>query len=979
MFTAHEQQEVRLFLALAFPWEEEHKNLWKSVSWTFTGQDGKTTFANFATQSMDNLVHLIETRATRGGANVYVALGTQLMASEEKRTADGYPKASRTQKNIVSFKSLFIDVDVGKTGAYATTQEAIDAVYDMCAVTGMPVPTLEVLSGTGGLHVYWCFEKPIPVAEWKPLAVGLQQACQTYGLKFDPQCTVDSCRILRVPNTLNHKTNPPTKVKIRWHDNSTLPRYTPDEIGNALSTWVQKAPPTQKAAAGPKLNTNFTSGMDEKTAPPVSIEDVAANCPTLQDILNRHGDGDSEPLWNLALYAASFTTDPRTAAHDLSSGDPRYNAADTDKKLDEKLNARLNNKDAGWPTCQSFSMHHTACASCPLLALGKTPFHHANRSSNSQQYNAGPQPNVPPAGSDTLMPRNYWRNGQGMVMTLVTSKDGPYAVEVIPYPVLDAGIDKLEDKLLRFEVVVAGTARWCEMDMSSAMQPAACGSALITNGIAINPNNHKHARDFLVSWVSHLQAIKRHAKQSSYGWLDGNKAFAFDDRIFKEDGTVELVYRGKRHNTVFSTTGDLKPWQDAMQLVYGNPPLELTVASSFAAPLVALVGTSSLVMSLFSGKSGLGKSTAMMLAQSVWGNPRTGMSTLADTTNAMIKKISDLSNLPVYWDELRTKDQLEKVIDIVFQITQGKGKSRMNKDTSLSDVETFTTMFIVASNYGIGDTVYHQTESTDAGGLRLFEIEAMPMNSVIPDHDARQLMIPLQHNYGVAGAMFAEQLAKNHKSVSQILMQVGQRLHLKHQFESRERFWAMTMSTLLTGAMLANHWGITQFDLARLEAFIDQALREQRDEMQVQAYSTMAQTQDVLGLLHEVMSDARKDGLIITETIPYASKGKPSLTPQTLVETDISKITDPWIWMGRKDGRVRTRCRAFNEHLRKRRLNPKQILEKLRQHYHVTQSKQTIGTGIAGLDALARFGRYECYDFTPITSPAPNHDSDEQT
>jgi hypothetical protein len=364
----------------------------------------------------------------------------------------------------------------------------------------------------------------------------------------------------------------------------------------------------------------------------------------------------------------------------------------------------------------------------------------------------------------------------------------------------------------------------------------------------------------------------------------------------------------------------------------------------------------------------------MSLAQAVWGHPRTGMSTLADTTNAMMKKIGDLHNLPVYWDELRTKDQLEKVIDIVFQITQGKGKARMNKDTTLAEVPTFTTMFVVASNYGIGDTVYHQTESTEAGGLRLFEVEARKLTMTMSDHAARQLMIPLQANYGVAGATFAGELAKNRKAVKTLVDNVSDRLQARHQFDAKERFWAMTMTALLAGAMLANHWGLTRFDINGMEIYLDTLLDEQRGGLKVQEYATMAETQDVVSLLQEMLADARKDGLIITETIPYAGKGKP--LPQTLVETDLSRVINPWIWMGRKDGRVRARVRLFNDYLRDRRLNPQQIIDALRGHYVVTQSKQTIGAGIAGLDALARFGRYECYDFTPLTS-SPNPDSDE--
>jgi len=437
-----------------------------------------------------------------------------------------------------------------------------------------------------------------------------------------------------------------------------------------------------------------------------------------------------------------------------------------------------------------------------------------------------------------------------------------------------------------------------------------------------------------------------------------------------------MVYRGRRHNASFMPVGTIKPWQNAMPLVYGNMPLEVTVATAFAAPLVELLGAYSLVVSLYSHLSGIGKSTAMMLAQSVWGHPRSGMSTLDDTTNAMMKKIGDLKNLPVYWDELRTRDQLEKVIDIVFQVTQGKGKARMNRDTSLAEISTFTTMFVVASNHGVGDTVYNQTESTSAGGVRVFEIEAIALTPTMPDYAARQLLIPLQHNYGVAGATYAKWLALNRNVVEAALEKVSKELEAKHKFEARERFWSMTMASIIVGAGLANYIGLTRFDISSIKQYLDVALDRLRGGMKLQDYATMTTTQDVVSLMHEMLLDARNKGLIITETIPYSSAGRP--VPMTLVDTDMSKINDPWLWVGQKDGKIRARVRPFKDWLRKRHLNPDQIIAALRGHYHVYQSKQTIGTGVVGLDALAKFGRYACYDFTPLppaSSPSPGSDA----
>lgn len=971
MLTHEELQEIRLFLGLLYSWDEEGEALFKSVSWTFVTKEGNFAFANYATQRLDDLIRLITSRINRLGSNVYVCLGTQRTAVIETVSTDGFPKAQRWKNNIVSFKSVALDIDVGKEGAYATTADARAALADFIRVVGLPVQTMVIESGSGGIHAYWCLDRSIPTAHWMQLARALQAAALAYKLKFDPQVTVNPCGILRVPNTWNHKKIPQTKVVLVRE--GTFPRYSYQQLTGALSNYtpaIGGVPPELRT--NQKRTGNFTSGVEN--APPVPIDDVAINCMTLDDILDRGGDGDAEPLWNLAMLAASFTSDPHDAAHRLSDGDPRYTYDETEKKLLEKVNARSTNPNLGWPTCQQFGALAATCAQCPLYAMGKTPFHHVVRQATPQEQavNFTPMP-----GTETLLPSGYWRNKLGHVMTTQFNKSGEQVtVEVINYPIIDGGLDPTTGELC-YLAVVGGKEYWRNINVSTSMQPLQLASALLrgVNGLAVNPKNYIAARDFFVAWLGHLQTIKKIANQSAYGWSNDHKSFAFDDKIYHED-SVETVYRGKHHDHNFTVCGDLKPWQDAMQLIYGNSPLETIVASAFAAPLVSLVGSSSLVMSAYSQLSGVGKTTAMMLAQAVWGHPRGGMSTLADTTNSMMKKISDLKSLPVYWDELRTKDQLEKVIDIVFQVTQGKGKARLNQDTTQAEAPTFTTMFVVASNPGIVDTVYSQTESTEAGGLRVFEIEPQPLHTSMSNYSANQMIIPLQVNYGVAGAAYAEWLAKNRKSVEAVLKRANEDLDARHKFASKERFWAMTMVTLLVGAGLANHCGLTSFDLATLGRYLDDMLKRQRGDMKTQEYATMSATKDVTALIQEMISDVRGKNLIVTETIPYKQMGRP--VPNNLVDTDLSRLGDVWIQFGDQDGRVRARVRPFNDWLRKRNLNPKTIIKALESRFHVKQSKQTVGAGVAGLDATVRFSRSECYDLTPLNVSSPNPDSDEQ-
>ena len=967
MFSNEETQEIQLFLGLLYPWDDSNKDLYKTVSWSFVGKDGATAMANFAGQSMADLIRLIENRTKRAGANVYMALSTQRAADVTVMSNDGFPKAIRQHKNLVSFKSIWLDIDV-KEGAYATTQDAYAALDDFVAKVGLPPPTMEVYSGSGGLHVYWCMHDPIPVANWVPLSKALRDAALAYGLKFDPQVTVNASGILRVPNTWNHKTRPASKVRLLRPEGHLFPRYGYQQLLGALGQYTDTATMRQGPGAEANRTRNFTEGVTE-SSPPVSIDDVAVNCGVIEDILARGGKGDGEPLWNMALYAAAFTTDPYDAAHRLGNQHAGYSKDSTEKKLVEKLNARANNTQAGWPKCEQFAPLHAACGSCPLFAYKKSPFHHAKRAETAG-WQAPVQDFMPIQGDDDLMPRNYWRNRANQVCGTVFSKAGaPTPVVILDYPIINAYIDQ-DDGDLVYRSIIGGLEKWRSITVSANMQPQAMAGALAKgNGLYINPKNHQAARDFLVSWVSHLQTTKKTASSHTFGWTKDGRGFVFDDKLYGEDKT-DIVHRGKHTDPNFTVQGELKPWQDAMQLVYGSPSLEATVATAFAAPLVKLVGSASLVMSVFSRDSGIGKSTAMMLGQGVWGDPRTGMSTLADTSNSMMKKIADLKSLPIYWDELRTRDQLQKVIDIVFQVTQGKGKARLTRDVTQQDAPSFTTMFVVASNYGIRDTVYAQTEATEAGGLRVFEIEARPFSRQFDNRQANKLVIQVETNYGAPGAKYAEWLARNKSLAQQVLDKVGADMHARHQFAAKERYWRMTMETILVGATLANHCGLTRFDIPALSAFLDDVLARQRSEMKSQDYSTLATAADVRGVLTEMITSLRSSrSLLVTDVIPTTTMGKPR--PVTLVfPMSPDQLGDVWAQVGDKDGRMRVRRRPFNEWLRDHHYNPRQIIDGLKTFYMVLESKTTIGAGVTGFDATAKIGQTACYDFIPLP-PSP--------
>jgi hypothetical protein len=108
---------------------------------------------------------------------------------------------------------LWADIDA-KTAAKSDV-----VAFLMALAARVPRPYMIVFSGSGGVHLYWRLRGPIELdaERRKAFSSALRRLVLLIGegengLKADPACTNVS-RILRVPNTLNHKHDPPAPVK----------------------------------------------------------------------------------------------------------------------------------------------------------------------------------------------------------------------------------------------------------------------------------------------------------------------------------------------------------------------------------------------------------------------------------------------------------------------------------------------------------------------------------------------------------------------------------------------------------------------------------------------------------------------------------------------------------------------------------------------------------------------------------------------
>ena len=112
--------------------------------------------------------------------------------------------ARRIADNVTEVSSVFIDLDCGPNKPYATQIDALDCLVETVTKFEFLQPSLLVDSG-GGIHAYWCFNKPVPKEEWLVLADEFKSFWIKNGLTIDPVVTADCSRVMRVPDSYNLK------------------------------------------------------------------------------------------------------------------------------------------------------------------------------------------------------------------------------------------------------------------------------------------------------------------------------------------------------------------------------------------------------------------------------------------------------------------------------------------------------------------------------------------------------------------------------------------------------------------------------------------------------------------------------------------------------------------------------------------------------------------------------------------------------
>ena len=329
-------------------------------------------------------------------------------------------------------------------------------------------------------------------------------------------------------------------------------------------------------------------------------------------------------------------------------------------------------------------------------------------------------------------------------------------VEVISHPIMPVrritNIETFESKLeIAFQ---RGRDAWKSVTVSREQLASAQKIiGLAKQDIAVNSENAKEVVRFLGTLESkNYDDLPKQNSVSHMGWLTDGKFMPYVENVTYDGDSVEL----QRMYDEFKPTGNEQKWMDiAKQVREGDSvPARIALAASFSAPLVQVLGCLPFFVH-FWGETGCGKTVALMLAASVWGNPEIGryIKTFSGTKVSMELYAAFCCNMPILFDELQVISDRKTFDDIIYMLTEGASKGRGAKEGGLqvqrrwaSSIITTGEMPIVQSNSGGG--AVSRTIDVNYGGIPLFK-------------NARDVANTLKENYGFIGEKFIRALQKD--------------------------------------------------------------------------------------------------------------------------------------------------------------------------------------------------------------------------
>lgn len=291
-------------------------------------------------------------------------------------------------------------------------------------------------------------------------------------------------------------------------------------------------------------------------------------------------------------------------------------------------------------------------------------------------------------------------------------------------------------------------------------------------GLTISPN--KMARDLLATYLQVFPVESRARCVDKLGWHDN--LFVTPSQVIGNASEKIVFQNSHAIESAMSVSGTLEDWQQSIgKLASGNTRLVFAISAALA-PALAKFSKEDSGGFHFRGMSSCGKSTALMVAASVWGNPKSYCRLWRSTANGLEGLAALHNDGLLILDELSQMDPKEAG-EAAYLLANGQGKTRASRHGTAKASSQWSLFFLSAGEESLMSLMARAGQRTNAGQeIRLADIEAdagMGMGifehlneQLSPASMALSLKQYTNQYHGAVGVEWLKQVVANQPSIT---------------------------------------------------------------------------------------------------------------------------------------------------------------------------------------------------------------------
>lgn len=828
---------------------------------------------------------------------------------------------NRKQSNALSLRSCFLDIDCGPGKPYVDQKDGAAGLKRFCEKTSLPLPT--VTNSGNGLYAHWVFIDDVDAGVWKNTATLLGKLVNVVEPKLDADGIIaDSARVLRPIGIFNWKNmQQPKEVKC-IHKAEQLDFFAFSKIIQDALVTVGCPIPTPKMKTPDEFNTYTDTTKSDAHL-------VAGKCQQVYQMKLTRGNL-TEPLWYALLNVVKHCEDGHDIAHEWSDGHPAYSEEGTDRKL--------NQSDCGPTTCLFLSqINPTGCTGCRFQGKITSPIQLGRPEPKKIEVEAKDE-------VELIDPPAYYRVSDDGIFHKVEET----WQKIYPYPVYVANL--VRDHALGYEVAHVRHrdphGEWWDIHVKSSLIHDPKQLLMTLHDQHLQAPMGEARKTFMSFLEDYMQKVRSSKKlgitASQMGWCGDKKdmKFILGNEIMHQNGDVKTFNVSKAADNVasaFYQEGNRDAWIDATKYLDspGMEPLAFgLLAGAFAAPLMKFTGYPGAMVSMV-GESGVGKTLVGKWALSAYGDWNKLILLRDDTRNALIGRLGLYGSLPAYIDEI-TNISAEELSDLVYRVTQGRDKARLNKNsTEKTGINAWNTLAIVTSNQSLVEKLSAHKSDASAEMNRVFEYTvAGGFSREIGTHIHRTVT----NNYGHVGKTYVEWLTAHQSELEDKLNKLIEMIDSKTGAEAEERYWSSIVGATILGGLIAKSLGLIQFDVSRVTAWAIDTIMDNR-------YNKKDNVQDGFDIIGIILDKYINGGIVVKgynkgtnlcDGPPIRSDPRSQLVYR--IEEDVHRC---WISTD-----------VIKKEFGSRHLNMRIVREKLGAHLVDTRKRMSLGRGTVWHAAL---------------------------